>query len=44
MIECPFCFGHGEVAVSGTYGPDISPENLETRPCTFCWGEGEVPA
>lgn len=44
MRECPTCRGYGEVAVPGTYGPTVSPENLETRPCGECSGEGTVTA
>jgi hypothetical protein len=42
--DCAACRGYGEVAVPGTYGPTISPENLETRECAVCQGEGTVVA
>jgi len=42
MVECPVCHGHGETAVPGTYGPTISPENLELVQCWLCRGDCEV--
>jgi hypothetical protein len=41
--DCTVCHGYGELAVPGTYGPTISPENLELRPCYHCGGTGEEP-
>lgn len=42
VIDCPVCKGVGEVATPGTYGPTISPENLEVLPCWLCNGQGTV--
>lgn len=44
VIECPKCHGHGEVGVAGTYGGTVSPEALQTVPCSLCEGQGEVAA
>jgi uncharacterized protein YbaR (Trm112 family) len=41
FVDCPECRGYGEVAVPGTYGPTISPENLELVRCPRCEGTGE---
>jgi len=42
VVECPVCGGRGENALPGTYGPTISPENLELIQCWLCVGDGEV--
>lgn len=41
--DCRTCRGYGEVAVEGTWGLYVSPEDLETTPCTDCDGTGVAP-
>lgn len=41
--DCKTCRGRGELAVLGTFGVFMSPEDLETVPCYDCDGFG-VPA
>lgn len=40
-VDCTTCRGRGELAVLGTFGITISPEDLETVECYACGGSGE---